>query len=629
VRGRSAWAVAVVTLAALVAGCASIPDGGAVVAGDRVRPEGPGQLRVIPPDPEPGANPAEIVAGFIGAAAQGDRGLEGARKYLTEDANRQWVPGDRIVYSGPLGELSVYDDGRRATVTVTPVAVIDTAGRYEPVVPGPPALPPNEYTLTTVDGEWRLSEVPAAVLVAEVDLDRLLAPYRVYFGDRSGTGSGDLGRYLVPDVRWFPPTSESATALVRAVLDGPSAPLEGSVEWVSIPDLAITDLGVAVKEGVATVDLNEVFTQADDREDRLLRLQLEETLTALPGVSSVRISVEGRATRDPATGAEPGTEPDVKLTRPLVLRRPVATESATPAPTPGEADPSPPGQDLGAEPTVPATAVDRPRIEQVGESGEPAEIERLRRLAERIDDGLSVSPLDSGVAAGRAEGETSIWASTPTGNVQRVVADGVGLTPPSFDDEGWLWTVTQATAPLVATGATTEPQWSGPAAIAVKDGERVEYPLSRLLVATDTVTTFRLSRDGSRALLVVQGLDGDRTVLRVLVVGVVRDAGQRPRSLSVSAFRLLPDLVDAVDGTWVSADVVAVLGTDDDGGLRPFVARVGGTVIDELPPTDGARSITAGRGERLIVVGRSDGTVVSREGRSWSRDPQPGWSPSF
>lgn len=611
-------ALAAITAGLLATGCASIPDSGSVEAGDRIRQEAPGALSVIPPGPQPDAEPTQIVRGFIEAAAIQ---VEAARDFLTADAQQQWPPSERIVYAGLLGEPVEYDEGRRATVMVNAVATIDDGGRYEPVVATGEAMPPQSYELSRVGGQWRLSDVPETILVAEDDLGRLIRPYRVYFGDRSRSDERPLGRYLVPDVRWFP-APESATAVARAVLDGPSEPLAGSVETVDIPGLALSDLGVDVSDGIATVDLNEAFRAAGDREDALLRLQLSETLTALPRVSDVRITVQGNLVgARPVSGASPSSEPEVALTNPYVLRRAAVAEPDAPDPAAGDAPTEP------VSPATEAAQVAPARIEQISESGDPTELPRLRRLADRIDDGLAVSPGDPGVVAGRGPGGTIIWSNTPSGGTHEVVSDGVDLTAPSFDPDGWLWTVSQGPgpAPVGAADPSAAPSWPGPTFVAAKDGDVVTQPLSRLVQASDRVTTFRVSRDGTRVLLIVQAVD--RSV-RVQVAGVVRDAGGRPRSLSVSSFRLLPDLVEAVDATWVQSDTVAVLGSINPGEVRPFVVQVGG-VAKELPPLAGARSITAGRGDRTIVIGTDDGTVVRREGGSWSREGQPGWSPAY
>jgi hypothetical protein len=105
------------------------------------------------------------------------------------------------------------------------------------------------------------------------------------------------------------------------------------------------------------------------------------------------------------------------------------------------------------------------------------------------------------------------------------------------------------------------------------------------------------------------------------------DANGRPLSLSQAAFDLAPELVDAVDAAWVNDDQVVVLGRSGEEPLRPVLARVGGDT-EPLAPTPNAVSIASALGERNIVVGTADGTVLRRSGSLWLDGPF-GVSPAF
>lgn len=98
------------------------------------------------------------------------------------------------------------------------------------------------------------------------------------------------GNYDVRIIRLVPPTRQTASATVRALLEGPGS-YSGMVRQV-IP--AGTELqGVALKDGIATVNLSQPFASATDRAAAVRTIV--ESLTTLPTVQGVQFLVEGRS----------------------------------------------------------------------------------------------------------------------------------------------------------------------------------------------------------------------------------------------------------------------------------------------------------------------------------------------
>src|SRR5699024_10747932 len=95
---------------------------------------------------------------------------------------------------------------------------------------------------------------------------------------------------LVPDVRWYPQRN-SATYAVRGLLAGAS-------EWLAPAVISAVPTGtelsidsVTVTGGTATVPLTSAVQTASAEDRALLVGQIEATLTALPQVQSVQITV--------------------------------------------------------------------------------------------------------------------------------------------------------------------------------------------------------------------------------------------------------------------------------------------------------------------------------------------------
>jgi hypothetical protein len=100
------------------------------------------------------------------------------------------------------------------------------------------------------------------------------------------------------------------------------------------------------------------------------------------------------------------------------------------------------------------------------------------------------------------------------------------------------------------------------------------------------------------------------------VAAVVRDPDGMPRSLA-EPVRFGSRLTDAVDVAWVEESTVAVLGTTAADPVPSVHLLPLGGPTDRLPVVEGAVSLTAGRGDRSIVVATADGRLYERNGAGW------------
>lgn len=129
-RGREAGAL---LLAAMLAGCVSIPTSGRVVEGGDVSQQGArAALRVTAAGPAEGADERQVVEGFLAAVAGLDD-FSVAREFLAPDA-LSWRPGDQTVVHADAAAFAPVvrsSDGVSSVgVQVDVVARIDEAGRY-------------------------------------------------------------------------------------------------------------------------------------------------------------------------------------------------------------------------------------------------------------------------------------------------------------------------------------------------------------------------------------------------------------------------------------------------------------------------------------------------------------------
>jgi hypothetical protein len=115
---------------------------------------------------------------------------------------------------------------------------------------------------------------------------------RAYFVHGSFTGNEGL----VPVLRTFPETKAVASMAMQALLEGPNdAEMAASpVMFTEVPDGTRLH-GVAVKDGIATVDLSGEFASGGGTYSMSARLaQVVYTLTQFPTVDKVRFELDGR-----------------------------------------------------------------------------------------------------------------------------------------------------------------------------------------------------------------------------------------------------------------------------------------------------------------------------------------------
>jgi hypothetical protein len=140
----------------------------------------------------------------------------------------------------------------------------------------------SEYTVTEVDGEWRIADPPDGLVILEPDFARIYDEVDLFFVDPTRTR-------LVPDPRYLITGEAQPTALVERLFEGPSPALRTAVR----NPLGGQSLrrAVTVDGATATVDFDAL---ADDPEQVPVELfaQLVWTLDQAQ-IRSVLVLVEG------------------------------------------------------------------------------------------------------------------------------------------------------------------------------------------------------------------------------------------------------------------------------------------------------------------------------------------------
>jgi hypothetical protein len=293
-------ALSALVLVATLAGCASIPTSGGVQQGP-ARQDQQVDLDVLVDGPQTGATQAQILQGFIDAAASPRNNYQVAREFLTDALAAEWQADAGATVDVLADREMTALDETRMQVSAVPVANLAANGQY--LLPESAASIPLEYAFEQVGGEWRISSAPTGILIDESTFELVWQEYTLYFFDPQY-------RYLVPDVRWFAGRESAQTSIVRALLVGPAEWLEPGVVSAFPDDLQLQSATVPVSGDVAEVSLTGPAFDSLITIQRM-RYQLEQSLLGVRNILDVRLILNGGVEDVPALADPPERTPRV------------------------------------------------------------------------------------------------------------------------------------------------------------------------------------------------------------------------------------------------------------------------------------------------------------------------------
>jgi len=244
------------TLTVLLAGaaalgltsCVEVPRTGPVVT---ARPGNQGgQIGAVynPPAPAEGAEPADIVAGFLEAMKATPLRVGPAKAFLTSQAAGEWHPRQVLVFgrhTPPFGR-------RNVVVGLHHTDLIGASGRWRGRAPSDDST--ISFPMIQEHGQWRIAKAPDALILQRDFYEQNYTSQdtsqntSLYFFDPTG-------RILVPEPVHVPQGSQLATALVKGLLRGGASTLNG-VERSYFPRGLSVSLSVPVDRSVAEVSLS-------------------------------------------------------------------------------------------------------------------------------------------------------------------------------------------------------------------------------------------------------------------------------------------------------------------------------------------------------------------------------------
>ncbi|MFF4492370.1 LpqB family beta-propeller domain-containing protein [Streptomyces sp. NPDC001544] len=584
----------------LLAGCASMPDSGDLRDVEST-PRQDTQVRVFAMPPAEGAQPWEIVQGFLEALTSDDPHYDTARKYLTPDAARHWRPEQSatVLADGPDIEPDGRPGGRANTgsrsytLAGDSVATLDEHQAYAPA--DSPYSKKVRLALDAKTKQWRISGLPQGVVMGQSDFQRNYKSVNKYYF-ASNTSIGATGQPVaVADPVFVREGVDPMTQVVRSLISGPTT-------WLSSVVRSSFPTGAALRKGTASLtpdDQNKLTVPLNGKASHVGTVRCAEMATQLlftlrdmaPVVDTVELrGADGRRLCDLGEGQAEHTTWDAAAKSPeylyflddkhRVVRMAGHSGGTSAAPVPGA----------------------------LGEAGK-----ELRSVAvsrdERTAAGVGID--------GKSLYVASLSPGSPLGD-PLVTSQGATehdrLTTPSWDARGDLWV------------ADRDPHRPRLLLLEQGRGEPVSVQTPEL---PGRIKDVRVAADGVRMALVVE--KGDKQSL--LVGRIERDERSAGHSVSVTELRsVTPELEQVTAISWAGDSRLVVAGQEHGGVLQMRYVQIDGSTPDGPAPAalSGVRAITASEDDQLPLVAYSeDGIVRLPSGAQWQKVVKEGSAPVY
>jgi hypothetical protein len=566
-QGRFAIIVMLLASVLVMAGCSSVPTSGPIEEVEGQQARGcPSCVNVEVYPPAPDDKPRQIVEGFLRATSYYQPNYTVAKQFLTPMAAEKWSPDAGVkIYRATVKSTNT----NTVTLNGTQVGSMERDRTY--TVKN--VHMDYDFVLSDENGQWRIDNPPPGLWVSEVSFKFFYQSYDLYFVGNN--------RSLVPDPIYLPALSNPAnvaSALIKALLNGPSNWLKPAVSTTIPPNTSLSVDSVTITDGIAEVALGESILALPDAQRGLLAAQIAFTLKQVAGVKGVVIKVNQQPYRIP--GADPNSQV-------------ISVDSI-----PRELDPIP---SVAGEQ---AYAVKKGAVEQVTPSTDSPTSNPVPgplRQTPYLIDAVAVSVTNTDLAV-TTNDRTMLRraAMMPGGSTKNLLIGATELLRPQFSRYGEIWEVGKQ--------GGRQRMWMFTA----------DNKLHEITPPAQNITAFRISPDGSRMALVRRTANGSELGLARII------RSDRPK---VQAWRRLDTsqsgttISEIADVAWFDPTELLVLGKAAGGNSTLFrVAQDASLVTQkgEAQDFDAKELAVSPQTQSVIMVGRQGGTWKD-DGTRWQQ----------
>ena len=559
---------------AITTGCMNVPTRGAIERVEGVETSCENCVNVEVAPPTAGAEPLEIVEGYLRANSNYQPNYSVARQFLSRSAAEKWAP------EGPVQiyRASPVADGDNVTIEGLLVGSLERDRTYTPLS----QTLSRDLGLVKEDGEWRIGNPLPGLMVAEYSFDNFYQSYNVYFVGNEN---------LVPDPIYLPRLrnpANVASALMKALLVGPSDWLAPAVSTAIPENTTLSVDSVPITDGIAEVPLSDTVLAMSEVKRTQMAAQVVYTLKQLVGVKGVKFSVNQKPF------GVPESDPDT-----LVV--PVTAIST-------ELDPIP----FVAAEQLYVVAENR-AIQRVSDNADQSSRSPLPGplgSGQIAVDSLAVSVANTDVVA--VTDDRTILRRGPTangapGSVDTLLTGVTDLLRPQFSRYGEVWAVGRKSG--------EQQLWMFTAA-----RTRIDVDAAKVL-AGGNIKAFKISPDGTRMAMI-------RTTAEGAELGVARISRSVQDRVTVDGWRTLdiqtrkPVVKQMADLGWLNATQLVVLGSaDTDAAYGPVQINQDASDISAENQTNEWDAVG------LTVLLRTQTTVIVGADQQTYKDDGNRWQP--
>jgi hypothetical protein len=564
-QARRHCAVILLVLAGLLgaAGCVNVPTRGPI---EKVVGQQPGCqncVNVVVAPPAAGDKPTDIVEGYLRATSNYQPNYSVAKQFLSQMAAEKWSPETGVL---------IY----RGTPTATATDTVTLSGRLVGELEADRTYVARDTTLkfdfhlVQENGEWRINNVPPGLMVAEYSFTSFYQPYDLYF---VGNGSS-----LVPDHIYLPALSNPAnvaSALMKALLKGPSGWLKPAVTTAIPPNTSLSVDSVTITDGIAEVPLSDSVLALADPQRSLLAAQIVYTLRQVGGVKGVVIKANQQPYRVPES--DPTS---------LIVSLDAFPPDIDPVPFMSE-------DQLYA---VESGAVKRVRTTASAPATEPlgGPLGKGRYPV----DALAVSMTNTDLAATTDRRTTLRRAPITSGEPSTLLSGVTDLLRPQFTRYDEIW--------VIGSHGGRQRMWM--------TTEKKPIEVEAAVLDGGTITAFKISPDGTRMALVRATKTGSELGLARIIRSQDKITVNGWRALDTSQ-TTMPPIRTIADIAWLDGTELLVLGAVVATAYAPY--RV---VVDASRITPEGESQDWDAVELAVLPRTQTAIIVGRTGHTWKDD---------
>lgn len=566
-------AASVVAVIAVLAGCVSVPTSGKVEQARHPGSVSTERNAVVPKPPPRDAKPKEIVEGFLLAMTHNQSNYRTARRYLSSGAREDWHPQDgATIYNNRRFKTS----GTNVKMSMNKSGKLGKKFNYTAQT-GKAA---HDFKLRrTRRGQWRISNPPKGLLISDTSFSNSYSAYNVYFFDPQF-------KTLVPEPVYLPSAAQTATALVRRLLDGPTSWLHPAVSSAApAKNNLMSNNSVPIEHHLAKITLGKTALDLDPRQRKRLAIQLAWTLKQVENseIDGMQITVDGDRFHVPgektqkgktyvSTGIGDRYDP-VGKPRDMIAG---VRHGDVMTMKPSDAHPKP-------EP------IDGP----LGSAEFPINSVALNA------EGKSVAAVTDGNSQLRTQ-------STDDHQARTALTGKRHLLRPVFARHDELWAI---------SGKPKAQQF-----LVIKNKHAAKVHASWL--SKVNITAFRIASDGTRMAVIIQRHGKQRLAMAPIIRGDETSLGK------LHTVRVIDNAsapIDRITGLgWISPTRVMIVGASGKRGANePYGVDIDGSHVDRLGVSDhwDTKSVSAvpyaSESFRAVVGGRHDKAWIYRNGDRW------------